>query len=116
MVEKTTTRASISDVVHFKIGLSRTESARMVDLVIEEICNALASGEDVKLSGFGTFNIRDKNPRIGRNPKTLEEVLITPRRVLSFSASANLKDAVALGMKKTTGGASGTAEMKKKTA
>ncbi len=116
MVEKTTTRASISDVVHYKIGLSRTESARMVDLVIEEICNALASGQDVKLSGFGSFNIRSKNPRIGRNPKTLEEVLITPRRVLSFSASANLKDAVVLGMKKKTGRSAETALLKKKTA
>ena len=100
MGEKTTTRASIADVVHYEIGLSRTESAKMVDLVIEEISSALEKGENVKLSGFGSFNLRDKNPRIGRNPKTLEEVMITPRRVLSFTASSTLKAAIENGFQK----------------
>lgn len=100
MGENTTTRATIADVVHYEIGLSRTESAKMVDLVFEEISAALEKGENVKLSGFGTFNLRDKNPRVGRNPKTLEEVVISPRRVMTFTASANLKNAIDLGNSK----------------
>ena len=94
---KTTTRASLSDTLHVKIGLSRSESSRMVDLVIEEICSALENGEDVKLTGFGTFKLRDKKPRIGRNPKTLEETVISSRRVLLFTPSAGLKNAAVEG-------------------
>jgi integration host factor subunit alpha len=100
MGENTTTRATIADVVHYEIGLSRTESAKMVDLVFEEISVVLEKGENVKLSGFGTFNLRDKNPRVGRNPKTLEEVMISPRRVMTFTASASLKNAIDMGISK----------------
>lgn len=94
MGEKTTTRASISDAIHYKIGLSRQDSARMVDLFFEEISTALAAGEDVKLSGFGSFKIREKNQRIGRNPRTKEKAIIAPRKVITFSASPNLRDTV----------------------
>ena len=94
---KTTTRASMSDTVHVKFGLSRSESSRMVDLVFEEICSALEKGEAVKLTGFGTFKLRDKKPRIGRNPKTLEETVISSRRVLLFIPSSGLKNAVVEG-------------------
>jgi integration host factor subunit alpha len=72
----------------------------MVDLVFEEISAALEKGENVKLSGFGTFNLRDKNPRIGRNPKTLEEVMIAPRRVMTFTASTSLKNSIDMGINK----------------
>lgn len=95
MVAKTITRATLADAVHFKVGLSRTESSNMVDLVIEEICAALESGESVKLSGFGSFNLHEKGERIGRNPKTMVEAVIAPRKVIIFKASTGLKDAVA---------------------
>lgn len=93
-MSKTVTRADISDVVQKKIGLTRAESAELVDQVISEISEAFVRGEDVKLSGFATFSIRNKNERIGRNPKTGEEKMITPRRVLTFKASNVLKSKV----------------------
>ena len=95
MGEKTTTRADLADVLHQKIGLSRTESADMVDVVIEEICKALVRGEQVKLSGFGTFKLHEKNARIGRNPKTKEQAVISSRRVVTFGPSNLLKEKVA---------------------
>jgi len=91
MTGKTVTRADLAESVFRKVGLSRTESAELVETVIDEICNAIVRGETVKLSSFATFQVRDKNERIGRNPKTGEEVPISPRRVMTFKASNVLK-------------------------
>ena len=92
MPGKTVTRADLTEAVYRKVGLSRKESAQLVESVIEQISGTLARGESVKISSFGTFSVRDKAQRIGRNPKTGEEVLILPRRVLVFRASHVLKD------------------------
>lgn len=97
---KTITRADIADVLHNKIGLSRRDSAGLVDLFFDEISEALISGRDVKLSGFGSFKLREKNGRVGRNPRTKEEAFIEPRTVLTFSPSPNLKDVVNKGNRK----------------
>ena len=94
MSGKTVTRADSAESVFRKVGLSRTESAELVETVIDEICNAIVRGESVKLSSFATFQVRDKNERIGRNPKTGEEVPISPRRVMTFKASNVLKQRV----------------------
>ena len=94
MAGKTVTRADLSEVVYKTVGLSRNESAQIVESVLDEISDALVRGEDVKLSSFGSFLVRKKNGRIGRNPKTGEEVPISPRRVLSFRASHVLKDKI----------------------
>jgi len=91
MPGKTVTRADLTEAVYRRIGLSRNESAQFVESVLEKITDRLADGEQVKLSSFGTFSVRDKNLRIGRNPKTGEEVPIEPRRVLVFRASHVLK-------------------------
>lgn len=99
MGEKTLTRRDLSEAVFREVGLSRNESAQLVESVLEHVSNALASGEQVKISSFGTFNVRDKTARIGRNPKTGEEVPISPRRVLSFRPSHIMKDRVARGNK-----------------
>lgn len=88
----TLTRADLSEAVYSNVGLSRHESAQMVDVVLEEITKALVAEEQVKLSSFGTFSVRHKRQRVGRNPKTGEEVPITPRRVLVFRASHTLKE------------------------
>jgi integration host factor subunit alpha len=88
---KTLTRADLADAVVRKIGLPRNESQDLVELVLGEISTALACGEGVKLSSFGSFGVREKGQRIGRNPKTGEEVPITPRRVLVFRASNIMK-------------------------
>lgn len=93
-MSKTLTRADLSEAVYRKVGLSRSESASLVENVIEEICQAAVRGETIKLSSFGTFAIRSKNERIGRNPKTGEEVPITPRRVMVFRPSNILKEKV----------------------
>ena len=93
----TLTRADLSDVVHRKLGLSRAESASMVERLLFHMCSALADGENVKISGFGSFVLRDKGERVGRNPKTGVEVPITPRRVMTFRASQLLKERVAKG-------------------
>lgn len=92
---QTLTRADLSDVVHREIGLSRADSAAMVEQVLSMMCGAMADGENVKISGFGTFVLRDKGERIGRNPKTGVEVPIAPRRVLTFRASNMLRDRIA---------------------
>ena len=84
----------MSEVVYNTVGLSRSESAQLVETVLDEISTALVSGEDVKLSSFGSFMVRHKSGRMGRNPKTGEEVPIDPRRVLSFRASHVLKDKI----------------------
>ena len=93
-MSKTLTRADLSNAVYREIGLSLSESTQLVDAVLEEVSSALANGEQVKLSSFGTFKLRRKKERIGRNPKTGVEVPITPRTVLSFNASNILKQAV----------------------
>lgn len=98
MVEpETLTRADLTDVVHREIGLSRAESAGLVEQVLAKLCEALSAGENVKISGFGSFILRDKGERVGRNPKTGIEVPIAPRRVLTFRASQMLRDAIVKG-------------------
>ena len=94
MTQKTLTRADLSNSVYREIGLSLSESTQMVDAVLEEVSVALSEGHSVKLSSFGTFKLRRKKERVGRNPKTGVEVPITPRTVLSFNASNTLKQAV----------------------
>jgi integration host factor subunit alpha len=91
----TLTRADLADVVHRNLGLSRAESANIVERVLHHMCHALAQGQNVKVSGFGTFILRDKGQRIGRNPKTGVEVPIAPRRVMTFRASQIMRDRVA---------------------
>lgn len=90
----TVTRADLAEAVYREIGLSRTESSELVESVINQISQALLRGESVKLAGFGTFSLRDKKQRIGRNPKTGEAVPITPRRVLVFKASQVMRERV----------------------
>ena len=94
MVSNTVTRSDLSEIVYNAVGLSRSESAQIVETVLDEISDALIRGEDVKLSSFGSFLVRHKNGRMGRNPKTGEEVPIDPRRVLSFRASHVLKEKI----------------------
>jgi len=94
MTSKTVTRADLTEAVYQEVGLSRNESAQLVESVLEEIADTLSAGEAVKISSFGTFTVRDKAERIGRNPKTGEEVPILPRRVLVFRASHVLKDRI----------------------
>lgn len=91
MAGRTVTRADLSEAVYQKVGLSRTESAALVEMVLSEICDSLARGETVKLSSFGSFVVRDKGQRVGRNPKTGVEVPIDPRRVMVFKPSNVLK-------------------------
>jgi integration host factor subunit alpha len=91
MGARTITRADLAESVYRKVGLSRTESADLVEMVLDEMRDAIVRGESLKISSFATFLLRDKNERIGRNPKTGEEVPITPRRVISFKASNVLK-------------------------
>jgi integration host factor subunit alpha len=93
----TLTRADLADVVHRRLGLSRAESASLVERVLHHMCHALARGKNVKLSGFGTFILRDKGQRVGRNPKTGVEVPIAPRRVMTFRASQIMRDRIAKG-------------------
>ena len=90
----TVTRADLMTAVYQEVGLSRKESAQLVGSVLEEITSTLAQGEAVKLSSFGTFSVRHKGQRMGRNPKTGEEVPILPRPVLIFRASHVLKDRI----------------------
>jgi integration host factor subunit alpha len=99
MSEKTLTRMDLSDAVFREVGLSRNESAQLVESVLQHISDALVQGEQVKISSFGTFSIRDKAARVGRNPKTGEEVPIHPRRVLTFRPSHLMKERVAAGNK-----------------
>ncbi len=91
MSTRTLTRADLTEAVFNAVGLSRNESSQMVEDMLEEICSTLAKGESVKLSSFGTFQVRQKSQRIGRNPKTGDEVPIAPRRVLVFRPSHVLK-------------------------
>jgi integration host factor subunit alpha len=93
----TLTRADLTDALHRQIGLSRADSSSLVDGILREMGDALAKGENVKVSGFGSFILRDKGERIGRNPKTGVEVPIAPRRVLTFRASQGLRAKIAKG-------------------
>ncbi len=94
MAGHTVTRAQLSEAVYQEVGLSRNELAELVEAVISEIAGALERGEMVKISSFGSFAVRQKGQRIGRNPKTGQEVPISPRRVLVFRASHSLKDQI----------------------
>ena len=87
----TLTRAELAEAVYREVGLSRNESAELVELVLEKMITELVAGNPVKISSFGSFAVREKKERIGRNPKTGEEAVITPRRVLVFKASQQLK-------------------------
>ncbi len=91
----TLTRADLSDIVHNRLGVSRAESAGVVERVLFHMCHALSEGKNVKISGFGSFILRDKGERVGRNPKTGIEVPIAPRRVMTFRASQSMRDRIA---------------------
>jgi integration host factor subunit alpha len=97
MSAKTLTRMDLSEAVFREVGLSRNESADLVESVLDHMADALVRGEQVKISSFGTFSVRSKSERMGRNPKTGEEVPITPRRVLSFRPSNLMKEKVDAG-------------------
>ncbi len=99
MSSKTLTRMDLSEAVFREVGLSRNESADLVESVLTHMSDALVSGEQVKVSSFGTFSVREKTARVGRNPKTGEEVPIHPRRVLTFRPSHLMKERVASGNK-----------------
>lgn len=92
------TKADIVNYVFEKVGLPRNEAQNIVEIVFDSVKQTLIEGESIKVSGFGTFNVRKKNARVGRNPKTKEEVEITPRRVVTFKASDQLKEAVEKGL------------------
>ena len=104
MTGKTLTRMDLSEAVFREVGLSRNESAQLVESVIQHMSDALAAGEQVKISSFGTFSVRSKSARLGRNPKTGEEVPISPRRVLSFRPSHLMKERVSRGNLRETKG------------
>ncbi len=99
MSGNTLTRMDLGEAVFREVGLSRNESADLVEAVLGHISDALVEGAHVKVSSFGTFSLRDKKARVGRNPKTGEEVPITPRRVLTFRPSHLMKDRVSAGNK-----------------
>ncbi len=100
MTDKTLTRMDLSEAVFREVGLSRNDSSQLVESILTHMSDALVQGEQVKISSFGTFSVRDKAARVGRNPKTGEEVPIQPRRVLTFRPSHLMKDRVAAGNKK----------------
>ena len=104
MAGKTVTRADLSEAVYQKVGLSRTESAALVESVLGEICDCIARGETVKLSSFGSFMVRDKGLRVGRNPKTGREVPIPPRRVTVFKPSNIMKQRINDGLARRSDG------------
>lgn len=94
MENRTITRADLAEAVYEEVGLSRNESADLVEAVLDEVSDVLVKGENVKISSFGSFSVREKGERIGRNPKTGVEVPILPRKVLVFRASHVLKDRI----------------------
>ncbi len=100
MSDKTLTRMDLSEAVFREVGLSRNDSAQLVESVLGYMSDALVEGEQVKISSFGTFSVRNKSARVGRNPKTGEEVPINPRRVLTFRPSHLMKERVAAGNKR----------------
>lgn len=93
----TLTRADLAETINHKMGFSRAESLDLVEAILAKMCDAMSDGENVKISGFGSFVLRDKKQRIGRNPKTGVEVPITPRRVMTFRASQKLKERIIQG-------------------
>lgn len=100
MTDKTITRAQLGEAVYQEVGLSRNESADLLESCLGHISDALSRGESVKISSFGSFSVRQKGQRVGRNPKTGEEVPILPRRVLVFRPSQVLKSRInALGLR-----------------
>ena len=90
----TLTRADLAEALHHQVGLSRADSSRLVEQILSHMCGSLAKGDNVKISGFGTFVLRDKGERVGRDPKTGIEVPIAPRRVLTFRASQMMRDRI----------------------
>ncbi len=100
MSGQTLTRADLAEAIVKKVGLPRNESQGLVEMVLGEISASLEKGESVKLSSFGSFSLREKGERVGRNPKTGQEVPITPRRVLVFRASTTMKDRINRGLSK----------------
>ena len=90
----TLTRADLAEILNRQVGLSRADAAAMIESILDHMTSALIGGDNVKVSGFGTFVLRDKGERIGRNPKTGVEVPITPRRVLTFRASQGMRQKV----------------------
>ncbi|MBT6138486.1 MAG: integration host factor subunit alpha [Rhodospirillaceae bacterium] len=94
MADRTVTRAQLSEAVYQEVGLSRNESSDLVESVLDEVVDALVRGEVVKISSFGSFSVRQKGERIGRNPKTGDEVPILPRKVLVFRPSHVLKNRI----------------------
>jgi integration host factor subunit alpha len=94
MVGRTVTRAQLAEAVYQEVGLSRSESAALVDEILSQVAESLMQDGAVKISSFGTFSVRQKGHRVGRNPKTGDEVPILPRRVLVFRASQVLKDRI----------------------
>lgn len=92
MSQKTITRAYLADVVHQELGFSRAEAMDMVDIVFDELVEALEETGVLKISSFGSFRVREKAERVGRNPKTMEEAVIKARKTVSFYASNLLKD------------------------
>lgn len=91
---KTITRADVAEAIYEEIGLSRKDSNDILDMMLDEVINELSEGNDVKLSSFGTFSLRDKKARVGRNPKTGVEAEICPRRVISFKPSQTMRKTV----------------------
>ncbi|MCP4933456.1 MAG: integration host factor subunit alpha [bacterium] len=112
MSDKTLTRADLVEAVVSKVGLPRHEAAELVETVLQELSSTLARGEQVKLSSFGSFGIREKRQRIGRNPKTGKEVPITPRRVLIFRASNIMKKRIDENIKADRAKANGKSKAK----
>lgn len=90
----TLTRADLAETLHREVGLSRAESASLVEQILNHMSEAMSRGQNVKISGFGSFVLRDKGERVGRNPKTGVEVPIAPRRVLTFRASQMMRDRI----------------------
>lgn len=99
MSENTLTRMDLSEAIYREVGLSRNDAGQLVESILDHMSDALVRGEQVKISSFGTFSVRDKAARVGRNPKTGEEVPINPRRVLTFRPSHLMKERVAAGNK-----------------
>lgn len=108
MSENTVTRADLAEAVYEEVGLSRNDSADFVEAVLDEISKTLIKGENVKISSFGSFSVRQKGERIGRNPKTGVEVPILPRKVLVFRASHVLKDRINQATSQESGASGGS--------
>lgn len=102
-MSETITRAHLAESIFRRVGISKSEAADLVDQIFDAMSDALVQGQNVKVSSFGSFKIRNKKPRVGRNPKTGEEYPISARRVLTFRSSNRMKDKVAKGPKKGSG-------------